>query len=143
MRWLAFTAMVLMVAAGCAAPPPSHFERVGTDPSLPGIIVSANASLDGDAWHAFAKAVNQGSRTYKVDTFCQSPFGLEAKADQGEAYYEAQCLAYAQPVAFKPGETVKHTWTIKPAEFRWQGTAHFTVHFSDAEGVGEISIVLS
>lgn len=135
-------ACILALLAGCMD---SHKAQDGTamDPSLPGVELSGNATWDGGRWVVTADAVNRGERTYRIDTGCGSPFGLEARADKGEPYQEVQCLSYTAPIAFPPGDTAHRGWTIDPEPMGWSGKAHFTVRFHDVERTGEVRLRLS
>lgn len=143
MRLLAFAAVAAaLLLAGCAG---SHRAQdgAGTDPSLPGVRIWGNATWDGDSWVVTADAANQGPQTYRIDAGCDSPFGLEAHADKGEPFVEVQCLAYTEPIPFRPGDRAHRGWMVPAEELGWSGQAHFTVSFQDAGGVGRIELELS
>jgi hypothetical protein len=141
LRSAVLAASALALLAGCLD---SHGAKAGTatDPSLPGIELSGNATWDGGKWVVTADAVNRGGTTYRVDTGCSSPFGLEARADKGEPYQEVQCLAYTPPIDFPPGRTAHRGWTVDPGPLGWSGKAHFTVSFEDAEDTGQVRLQL-
>jgi hypothetical protein len=140
--------VLAVLLAGCAglgqgADPLERREGSGTDASLPGVRVSGNSTWDGDSWAVRAEARNEGSRTYRVDAGCDSPFSLEAEAERGEPYGEVRCLSYTPPVPFRPGETLRRGWDVDPGALRWSGEARFTVVFEDAESAGEVRVPLS
>lgn len=140
MRWLAAVGF-LVLAAGCLE---DHHARAGegTDPSLPGIEVSGNATWDGDSWVVTAEATNRGTRTYRIDTGCGSPLGLDARSAEGEPFIADACDAYTEPIAFRPGDQARKGWIVPAEDLDWSGRAMFTVNFSDADGVGHISVGL-
>lgn len=145
MRWpvvgVSVVALVVMLA-GCFQPHADDLAGEGTDPSLPGIVVTGEATWNGKEWIVTAEARNQGPATYKIDTGCSSPFSLEARAAKGQPYGEVQCRAYSMPIDFRPGQNVTRAWVVHPEDFDWGGAVHFTVVFSEAEGPGQIRVAL-
>ena len=142
MHWRPILALLLVAVAGCASAP-SNYTGNATDPSLPGVLLAGNATLRGDVWQVRAKAFNQGTQTYQIETGCGSPINLWAHADAGDPYREAQCLAYTPPVPFGPGQTAARTWNVHAGDLHWSGSAHFTLTFTEADNVRHIVLALS